>query len=263
MEQHNRTDKILREKFEGFTPEPSDRVWQAVRTQMPTPKRFWGYDLLGAGLVTLTAGFFILHFSTQSIVQPSLPASEPIAQLDTKTAPAPSILNESDETVAAEVPDETAETAVQTLDASEKISAQTVPFKPVRAKASDNQSLPTKVIAQPTKVITPAPSVKTVIPKEDKVIPAEKPVITPNQTQVVENKTPVTVPAIQQGENMLIEGRQTDRSKIIKKVSDIAEKNLGIETEYTEKKYDDYTKTSFSADFKLIKIKRVKTRKND
>lgn len=251
MEQGNMFDKVLQDKFAGFAPEPSDKVWENVRKQIgPKPQGPWA-NILGVAMVGITAGFFLLNFSTT----PTLPAANSVVTPPIAIAqPAPQLPTEKP---AAENQAEKVEESLPTLAANESPVAGS--RTPVRASNSSptkmnagSQSKPVSPTSEKVTVLQPQPNGNaTAQPKQ------EMPTFTP-----VENAQDLE-PAVQQGENFVTDGKQTQRGKLLHKVAEMAEKNLGIESEFSEKQYEDYTKTSFSADLKFLKIKRVKTRKND
>lgn len=255
MEPRNDIDQILRDKFAGFAPEPREQVWANIKGQMPKGNTSGWYNLLGLAMLGITAGFFILHFS--SLEKVGSPVTEAVALAT--PAPQPQIVQA--DPVPAEAPSEVAPTPP---------TSENVAPAPYTAQRGNRPTTTQPLLAQP-KSERPIPaqplSVQPVAsgpvevaagqsqPKQTAPVPATNAAPSPLPQQ--------ETPALQQGENILQEGRQTQRGKLLKKVSEIAEKNLGIDADYSEKQYQDHTQTSFSADLKFFKIKRVKTRKND
>lgn len=252
MEPRNAFEKTLQDKFAGFAPEPSDKVWQNVRKQIgPKPQGPWA-NILGMTMVGITAGFFLLNF-TSSPALPTLPVTEmaPLAQAQ----PTPKVQEEiatslvenekvAEEPVSNPAPPTLVTVARTPQRATNLTQKETVKATPTQLQVTDSKEAVVKTLPSPAQIAAALPKTET-------------------RSLPIAEENAVEQPAMQQGENFVMEGKQTQRGKLLHKVAEVAEKNLGIETDYSEKQYNDYTKTSFSADLKFLKIKRVKTRKND
>lgn len=274
MAKQDPLDKAIREKMQNFEATPREKVWDNIRGEIQTGRKFGGYDWLGVSLLLIAGTFFVIHFTSR----PTLPhllsneaetvtkTDQGIAQNSPKITLSEEDLKETETMEENNIPvteDETPEVkttesrAIAAAPVKNTAPKNTTGAFPKAQTEEKQKETVKKDLSEPVE-ITP----KKIIPDPEIL----KDVVAPTIEEVkpvrsgVANEEEEDAAKLEQGENVVKDGIQTQRSKILGIVTDQAEKTFGIKADYEEKEYEDYKKTKFSADFNFLKIKRVKTK---
>lgn len=286
MELRNKFDDALKDKIGDIEADPSEKVWDRIRLATPGSSdnkkgvAVWWYAAAASIILLLLAGWFLLGGGNNDQQNKNLAVgNDKIETIDEKG-------DENEQNGSSENKNKVTgqdssknkkqvKPDIQILNKNplkqerrfvkkektptllpQKEEPKETPLQEDKLIANEEQ--PQIEIPQEEELPAPQPDLEFVpVPEPDPIyVEVDNPIEEQDPEEIDKLKRRFNIPAV------IEDVKQKNRGGVLASLAKGANQVLGLDTQYDEKMQEDITTKTFSADFKLFKIKRVKKVRN-